>query len=1045
MAVTERGPETALFVGRDHPRSRMLSRLDDALAGRTRLVLVSGEAGIGKTTLVGAVADAAGDRALVSWGTCWDGASAPGYWPWTQALDAVVRRLDPDRAADLAGEDAPLLASIVPALGRAGDHAAADPAQTRLLLFDAVGRWLARLAEQRPMVVVLDDLQWADRSSLELLDFVVRAQHTAALLLVGAYRHDELAPEAGVLLAGLASRAEHIHLEGLSRDEVAVLVGGVVGTELAGRWADAVHRRTGGHPFFVRELASLLDAHGGRPGGAVPTAVRDAIGRRLDRLSATTRSVVEAAAVAGNDVIVDVLAETLDVAPPAVSDAVDEAAGAGVVRRAAGGRPRFVHDLVRETVYNALPAAARLSLHQRIAAALGRRATGAGDVAAAEVARHFAAAVPVDGYERALHWALAAAEADRARLAFAEAAAQLTRLRLALADGRADVPDATWVDLLVAEADALARAGDPETARALLERARVHAGSSGDPGRLAAVAFGVQRLGARFAMPRQHLIDLLDEARQAVAGLDPSTEAQLTAALARELSHSVAEHRPRAGRLTQEALALARKTGNPSALADCLIARHDVLWTPGTALERLEVARDIVELAERLGDDDRRVEGLLLVANALLEAGSPAFRPALDAYIEAVEALGQPRHHYLALTRRGALALLDGHLDDAAELIDDTARLGERIGEPDTGNVAMSQRLELTRARDDPDEQRSFATEAVRWWTGAPVHAHAVAAGFLARAGDLGAARRHVDVVLELGTWAADRSYLWSVFVGNLAEAAVRLGDTKLCARLLSDLVPLASSCGVNGAVVAFAGSLAHFAGLAAAALGQGEEATALLTQALEIHTRLGAAVWEQQSRSALDALDVAPRRAGSPPQPVAILRRGERTWTISYRSQKVTVPDLKGWRDLATLLRHPGVDVHVLELTGAEVVAGAPGEAADRRAISAYRARLVDLEDDRTEAEHHHDPARIERIDAERAALLDELGRVTGLGGRPRQLGATAGERARKAVSARIRDAIRRLEPLIPELAAHLDRSIVTGTWCRYRGDAGTTWQVEP
>jgi hypothetical protein len=156
-------------------------------------------------------------------------------------------------------------------------------------------------------------------------------------------------------------------------------------------------------------------------------------------------------------------------------------------------------------------------------------------------------------------------------------------------------------------------------------------------------------------------------------------------------------------------------------------------------------------------------------------------------------------------------------------------------------------------------------------------------------------------------------------------------------------------------------------------------------------------------------------------------------------------VPDLKGWRDLATLLRHPGVDVHVLELTGAEVVTGAPGEAADRRAISAYRTRLVDLEDDRTEAEHHHDPARIERIDAERAALLDELGRVTGLGGRPRQLSATAGERARKAVSARIRDAIRRLEPLIPELATHLDRSIVTGTWCRYRGDAGTTWQVEP
>jgi hypothetical protein len=225
--------------------------------------------------------------------------------------------------------------------------------------------------------------------------------------------------------------------------------------------------------------------------------------------------------------------------------------------------------------------------------------------------------------------------------------------------------------------------------------------------------------------------------------------------------------------LSEEALALARGTGDPATLAVCLLARHDVLWTPGTASERIDIAREIVALAAALGDEERRAEGLLLAANAYLETGSPAFRPALDTYLAAIDALGQPRHRYLALTRRGALALLDGRLDDAAVLIDAAASLGERIGEPDAGNVRMSQLLELIRARGDPDEQAAFAAEAVCWWVGAPVHAHAVAAGFLARAGDLKGARRHVSTVLELGSWRADRSYLSSVFVGNLTVAAI--------------------------------------------------------------------------------------------------------------------------------------------------------------------------------------------------------------------------------------------------------------------------------
>ena len=138
----------------------------------------------------------------------------------------------------------------------------------------------------------------------------------------------------------------------------------------------------------------------------------------------------------------------------------------------------------------------------------------------------------------------------------------------------------------------------------------------------------------------------------------------------------------------------------------------------------------------------------------------------------------------------------------------------------------------------------------MRWWVGAPAHAHAVAAGFLARAGDLDAARRELDTVLALDDWRADRSYLWSVFVGELATAAIALDDRPLCRRLLDDLLPLADTCAVNGALVCFMGAHAHRVGLLHAALGQAEPARQWLGRALEIHRRLGARAWEAETRT---------------------------------------------------------------------------------------------------------------------------------------------------------------------------------------------------
>ena len=1033
------------FVGRNGPRDRIRAAFEEALHGRTRVVLVSGEAGIGKTALLTEATREAADRgATTVWGTCWDAERAPGYWPWAQVLRRTLDQAGAELIDELTADDRVELARLVPevvGVDASPTREDFESDRARFRFFDAMTRWLERTARDRPLVVTFDDLQWADSSSLALLEFAVRVYRPVPLLLLGAYRHDELRPDIVEMLATISVRADNIRLEGLSAPEVHELMARTGGDELADRWTGDVHGRTGGHPFLVRELSHALATNASSE--VVPHAAHDLIAGRITRLSSDCNRVLAAAAVAGNDLLPDVLGNVLGLTPTDVLSRVHEAVQAGVLISTGDGaeRVRFAHDLYRETIYADLAPASRLELHQQIGAGLERRLARGGAVFAGEVARHFAAAAALDGPDRAIHWALEAAAADRSRLAFAEAAAQLARVRDALDGAGVAVAPATYVDLLVEQADAEGRAGEPGRARQLLRDARTQTTRLDDPRRLAAIALAVQRLGARFAMPRDEVVALLEEARHAVEGRAPGIEAEVTASLARELHHSVPKDRARARPLSEHAVAIARKLGDPATLAACLLAQHDVLWTPGAGAERAEVAREIVALAERVGDDERRSEGHLLFANALLECGSPAFRTELEAFLRLEDGFSQPRHDYLALTRRAAMALLDGALDKGERLVHEAAALGERIGEPDAGNVRMSQLLEVARARGEPEQLRATAQMAIDWWVGVPSHAHAVAAGLFAHGGDLESARRALDTVLELGTWRQDRSYLWSVFVGGLVTAASSLGDLELSRVLLDELTPLAGACGVNGAVVCFTGSHAHWAGIAAKTLGDTDQARDLLLRALGVHERIGAHAWATATNSELAALDLG--APNTPPADATCHHEGD-VWSIAYRGQSVRLRDAKGLHDLAVLLARPGEDVHVLDLADSAVRGrDSANPVLDAQARTEFQRRITELDEDLAEAETHHDIGRVERIETERDALLAELRRATGHAGKDRGLGTSTVERARKAVTARLRDTIHRIEAALPELGAHLDRSIVTGNYCRYQPTEPVTWEL--
>lgn len=1040
------------FVG----RRRVLDALDAAFAVTTQapsglprlpgIVLITGAAGMGKTSLLARWAGSA-EGARVAWGTCWSGDGAPALWAWSQ----VLRGLPDPQEAMLSRLPAALSALMPEWADPARPSSTTRPgAGDRLQVFDAVATILDAATRSSPLVVVLDDLQWADPSTVDLCHYLAGRPHPGAILLLGAYRPDEVGADTAAALGRLGGSVERIPLGGLTAREVEQVLTTIAGEGAADRAAH-VHARTGGHPFLVRELAHALAA--GVPDDRIPAGVSEAVDRRMASVSPGTADLLAAAAVLGSPPTPDVLAAMTDRPADHVAEQLGQATSAGLLVESG-----FAHDIFREAVYATVPPARRIDLHRRAALALVRRAEQGGQAFPAGVARHYAEAASVCGFGPALEWARRAAAADAERFAFAEAAGHLSRTRESIERAGLALDDGSAADLLAAEADARLRAGDADAARRAIEQAWSRAVASDSAPRIGAVALGWNALGARFAMPRGELVGVLATARDRLAGSGTPLEARVTAALARELQHSVAADRPLAEPLARRAVDIARTLGDPDALSNSLLARHDLLWSPGNAVERAEIASEMADLAIAAGDVERQAQALLLTATARLELGSPAFRVSLASFEDLSRRLHQPRHDYLVLTRRAAVAILDGDIDAGDRLSEQAAALGEQVGETDAGNVRMSQLLEITRARGDPEALRAFADRAVRWWIGAPAHAHAVAAGFLARAGDLDRARDELDVVLGLPDLLTDRSYLWSVFVGEIVAAAVALDDRPLCERLLGELLPVGDACGVNGAAVCFAGAHAQRIGELLATIGEPAAARTRLEQAVRIHRGLGALAWEAESCAALAALDgsvgyadraqalagvlglsgvtarlnrFTAKTSGAPR-----LERAGEVWHLQWAGRTVTVRDTKGLQDLAVLLDRPGVDVPSVELAGAvvDVRPTRTDPVLDRTAATAYRRRLAALADEVDQATAEHDLARRERAVRERDRLLTELRRAARPDGRPRQLGASTTERSRKAVTARIRDAIDRIRAVDPDLAGHLDGAVRTGVMCRYQ-----------
>ena len=589
------------LVGRAAELERLTALLDAASTGTPAFAALVGEPGIGKSRLATELSREAGRRgALVLTGRCSQDEGAPPLWPWTTVLRSL-----------------PGAPQVAEALGGEG-----DPEAGRFRTWDAITRRLLAAAAERPVLLVLDDLHWADPSSLRVLRHLVATAETGRLTVVATWRrHPEPTGPLAEVAEALARRhAVRIELGGLDAGDAADLVAAVAGDEVSTADRALLARRTDGNPFFLVEYARLVQETGGPvTPDELPAAVSDVLSRRLAGLPEGSSTVLRAAAVLGRDVRLPLLAAVLDSDEDAVLDALEPALTAGLVVEDGVDRFRFAHALVRDAAYATVLLSRRARLHARAARAWEDRS---GDPqAAGEIARHWLAAGPSVA---ASAWPAAVAAAEQAlRLHAHEEARDLLRAAL---DAQAADPGAGWeerYDVLMQLAEACRLSADWFGLQAATEEAVAAADAAGDVERAARAAVGTSA-GALW-QPRDYGAvhePAVAALRRALAGLPPGDgelRCRATLGLASELYYAAAAEERDA--LTEEAVAMARRLGEPHLLRDALAGAFVASWRPATAERRLAMAAELIELAVAGGDRRAEATGATLKTVALFELG----------------------------------------------------------------------------------------------------------------------------------------------------------------------------------------------------------------------------------------------------------------------------------------------------------------------------------------------------------------------------------------------------------------------------------------
>jgi len=434
------------FVGRDREMEELNRALDETLAGHGRLVMLAGEPGIGKTRLAQELASRAESRdALVLWGRWYEEQGAPPFWPWVQLLTTLTHQVDPEQLATELGSGATDLAEIIPELrDQLPDlrpPATLEPEQARFRLFQSITTWLSKRAQSQTLLLVLDDLHWADQPSLLLLQFLARQMEESHILVVGTYRDVELSRQHPLseTLAQLSRQPVFRRelLRGLGQETTRQFIQAASGIEPQQGLVDTIYAHTEGNPFFMSEVVQLLSERGELTAGPleseglkIPEGVREVIGQRLNRLSDLCNQALSTASVIGREFDFRLLLALSDgIIEEHLLDAIDEAVGANLIEEVPGARERyqFSHSLIQQTLVGEWTTSRRVRLHARIGTALEEMFGEQAEAHAAELAYHFAEADTVLGPEKLSYYSLTAGNQALSAYAWEEAVPHLSR------------------------------------------------------------------------------------------------------------------------------------------------------------------------------------------------------------------------------------------------------------------------------------------------------------------------------------------------------------------------------------------------------------------------------------------------------------------------------------------------------------------------------------------------------------------------------------------------------------------------------------------
>ena len=1048
----------ATFVGRAAELAQLESVLGEAERGTARVVLLEGEPGIGKTRLCDELCRRARERGFsLARGAALMDAGAPALAPFR----AIARSVGPELRALLDAD------AFEP-------HAAVDDARFRR--FEAAAELLVQKSQTRPLLVALDDLHDADQASLELVLFCARNVREARLMLIATVRT-------------AITRVDNTHdalLTRIARDALVLPIGPLAVDDVRALTAEAhvppaqlarIHALTHGNPLFIGELCMQLRAGGSASEVRVPSSMASALRSKLAQLSAPARAFVEAAAVLGGAPGLPGLARLLEVSLDGILARVAEPVHAGVLVDDGSLRVRFAHPLLREIVLEDLPRESRARLHLACAQTLEAMASDGHDISSVEIAHHRASALPLGDAREALTWlARAADEADR-KLAVEEAA-QLTGRAVEIA-GWAVLTPVERCDLTLAHARARARAGARGQAREAATRALSLAEAAHDPRRLALAALA---RGADFSLG---VVDagLVQALEAAQAALDAHEHAAL---LARVEARLAAARQP--SRDPSEPLALARRALARARSVDDAAARLDTYISAGSALadyaplpERIALSREIVQLSLELGQKPLALRGHLRLALDQLEsADASAADLSIQSYAAIAATLKAPQYHWthpLLIAMRSAMC---GRLDEAEQLAAEGLRIGERSEDPNARIAYWLQRI--VRLREFSDDMEStehalrmvhglFDGTVIELWTSV------IRASIHARRGEAEPALRSLQVLPSSHPALRMESTVVAMALEVCAEQAQP--DLQLVELLLEAARARGEAC-LSWGVLALSWDAPwqRYVGLGELARGELDEAVRAFEAARELSTTLGAlpahtrishdlaralearqrgddraraAALRGEVRERAQALGMRglharvvrelarqvarPGKAEkAPPDDLTVRRAGE-MFVLGFAGTELCMRESRGLSMLAQLVEARGRELHVLELSGVtdpEARADA-GEAVDAQAIDSYRLRAQALREQIEEAEQNADLHRAERAREELDALSEELSRSVGAFGRARRAGSNS-ERARVNVQCRLKDVIERARASAPALAAHLERSLKTGTFCSYR-----------